>query len=64
MTRKTTKKDKEAEESPFLENPVYTNFHPFIDLIKHLEPEERPKFYYNKKGWLVCQLVTYEKNTK
>jgi hypothetical protein len=58
MVRKKTKKEREAQESPFLDKPIYTNFHPFAVLWKHLPPDERPKCYYNKQGWLVVQLFT------
>jgi hypothetical protein len=59
MTRKKTKKEKESSDSPFETNPTYTTYHRFVDQLKHLAPDERPKFYYNKKGWLICQLITF-----
>jgi len=58
MAKKKTKKESENYESPFLENPTYTEQHPFTPFLKHIRPDERPKFYYNKKGWLVVQLFT------
>lgn len=61
-TRKKTKKEKEAETSPFLENPVYVKNHPFSVFVNKLPEHEQPKFYYNNKGWLVCQINIYGGN--
>ena len=58
MSKKKTKKEIENYESPFLEKPSYTEHHPFVMFLRHLRPDERPKFYYNNKGWLVMQVFT------